>query len=49
LPVVIQAVGQLGRRMPQLFRNSTDIAERFFRALNVEAPGVRASVQVRLE
>jgi hypothetical protein len=41
-----QAVGQLGRRMPQLFRNSTDIAERFFRALNVEAPGVRASVQV---
>jgi hypothetical protein len=31
--------------MPVLFSSSTDVAERFFRALTLEPQGVRAAVQ----
>ena len=40
-----QAVGQLAKRIPQLFQNNTDIAAQFFSALSVEPPGVRAALQ----
>ena len=40
-----QALGQLAKRAPQLFQKDTDIAARFFSALSVEPPGVRAALQ----
>ncbi|KAA8544630.1 hypothetical protein F0562_022642 [Nyssa sinensis] len=40
-----QAIGLLAQRMPQLFRDKTDMAVRLFDALKLEAPFLRLIVQ----
>ncbi|PON75689.1 Proteasome component Ecm [Parasponia andersonii] len=40
-----QAIGLLAQRMPQLFRDKTDMAVRLFDALKVEAQSLRFIIQ----
>lgn len=43
-----QAIAQLGERVPSAMQADTDIPRRFFHALAVESPGVRANLQETL-
>lgn len=43
-----QAIAQLGERVPAALQADTDVPRRFFHALAVEPPGVRASLQESL-
>ncbi|XP_010521564.1 PREDICTED: proteasome-associated protein ECM29 homolog isoform X1 [Tarenaya hassleriana] len=40
-----QAIGLIGQRLPQLFREKTDIAVRLFDALKLETQSVRSTIQ----
>ncbi|XP_076926250.1 uncharacterized protein LOC143589348 isoform X1 [Bidens hawaiensis] len=40
-----QAIGLLAKRLPQLFRDKTDMAIRLFNALKLESPSIRLIVQ----
>ncbi|GKC37517.1 proteasome-associated protein ECM29 [Tanacetum coccineum] len=40
-----QAIGLLAKRLPQLFRDKTDMAVRLFNALKLESPSIRLIVQ----
>lgn len=43
-----QAIAQLGERVPSALQSDTDVPRRFFHALAVETPGVRANLQEAL-